>query len=154
MTADTQQAPIAVLLLSLTVVDGFVWPFAMMLAARRLLLRTELDGVRRAVRWSYVHHGLGGLAMFAAVAQPRVGSQGPMLAIAIGWATAGIAIAWSMSRALAYAQVLSRRESADHERADHERADHERADHERADHERADHERADHERAEDPRAPS
>ncbi|MCA9611911.1 MAG: hypothetical protein H6721_28000 [Sandaracinus sp.] len=103
-TADTQQAPIAILLLSLTAIDGLVWPFVMMVAARRLLLRTKLDGVRRAVRWSYVHHGLGGMAMLAATLQSRLASQGPMLAIATAWATVGIAIAWSMNKAFERAQ--------------------------------------------------
>ncbi|MBX3247305.1 MAG: hypothetical protein KF901_08995 [Myxococcales bacterium] len=96
-------APVPMLLFLAVSIDGFILPFVLLGASRRLLQREELDGARHAVTWSLIHHA----AVFGAAALTAIitGRDGIALVVPTGIACAiGVGLTLLLDRALRVAR--------------------------------------------------
>lgn len=106
-TADSTPSPLEVIALSLVAVDSLVWPIAMLVACRALLVRRRLSTVRAALRWSYVHHGCGLLAIVIVAGSIQRSDPLALVLMGLGWSATGVAIAGWTELALRAAQAIT-----------------------------------------------
>lgn len=98
---------LGVIALSLLAVDSLVWPIAMLVACRALLVRRRLSTVGAALRWSYVHHGCGLLVIVIVASSMQRGAPFVLVLMGLGWSATGTLIAVWTNLALRAAQAIT-----------------------------------------------
>lgn len=95
--------PLSMLLFLVVSIDGFILPFVLFAAGRRLLQREDLDKAQRAVKWSIVHHA----AVFAAAVVTALLMEGRGVALVVPTGIA-CAIGVGLARLLDHALRVAR----------------------------------------------